>query len=171
MAFSMFIFGFQSSTVEVLHMSATGISLLFSLFGVLGLISQLVLLQQFIKIFKVKKALLFALIWVAVVFAVMFFAKSIIPFVAASIALGLVNNFVQPITQTILSEETSETEQGEMQGLNASYMSIGQIVGPIIAGAMATLSISAPFLGASALTILCVYLAIKIFSHKELKLV
>ncbi len=171
MAFSLFIFGFQSSTVQVLHMSPTGISLLFSLFGVLGLISQLVLLQKALKIFKVKKALLFSLTWVATVFAFMFFARSVVPFVIASVALGLVNNFVQPITQTILSEETEETEQGEMQGLNASYMSIGQIIGPILAGALATISISAPFLGASVLTVVCIYLAIKIFSHKELKLV
>ncbi len=171
MAFSMFIFGFQSSTVEVLHMSASGIALLFSLFGVLGLISQLFLLPRALKYFKVKKALLFALIWVTITFAVMFFTRSIVPFVIASVALGLINNFVQPITQTILSEETDETEQGEMQGINTSYMSIGQILGPIIAGAAATLSNSAPFIGASVLSAICIYLAIKIFSHKELKLV
>lgn len=171
MAFSMFIFGFQSSTVSVFHLTATQISIIFSLIGIVGLISQLFLLQRVIKHFKVKRALLFSLGWVSILFMVMFIVKSPILFVAACIAMSLINNFVQPITQTILSEETDETEQGEMQGLNTSYMSIGQILGPISAGALATISMSAPFLGASVLTVVCIYLALKIFSHKELKLV
>lgn len=169
MAFSMFIFGFQSSTVSVLHLSATQISIVFSLIGVVGLISQLFLLQRVIKLLKVKRALLFSLGWVAFLFMVMFFARTPILFVGACIAMSLINNFVQPITQTILSEETNDTEQGEMQGLNASYMSIGQILGPIVAGALATISISMPFLGASLLTLICIYLAVKIFSVKSVK--
>lgn len=163
MAFSMFIFGFQSSTVKVLNMSPNQISLLFTLFGALGLISQLVLLQQALKLLKIKKTLLFSLAWVAAIFIVMFFAKSILVFVIASIALGLVNSFVQPITQTILSEEVDDSEQGEMQGINASYMSIGQIIGPIIAGGLASISIMLPFLGASVLMIACLFIALKIF--------
>lgn len=163
MAFSMFIFGFQSSTVKVLNMSPNQISLLFTLFGALGLISQLVLLQQALKFLKIKKTLLYSLAWVAAIFIVMFFAKSILVFVIASIALGLVNSFVQPITQTILSEEVDDSEQGEMQGINASYMSIGQIIGPIIAGGLASISIMLPFLGASVLMIACLFIALKIF--------
>ncbi|MBP6882116.1 MAG: MFS transporter [Candidatus Levybacteria bacterium] len=163
MAFSMFIFGFQSSTVKVLNMSPNQISLLFTLFGALGLISQLVLLQQALKFLKIKKTLLYSLAWVAAIFIVMFLAKSILVFVIASIALGLVNSFVQPITQTILSEEVDDSEQGEMQGINASYMSIGQIIGPIIAGGLASISIMLPFLGASVLMIACLFIALKIF--------
>jgi len=163
MAFSMFIFGFQSSTVKVLQMSPNQISLLFTLFGALGLISQLILLQQALKFLKIKKTLLYSLIWVAGIFIVMFLAKSVLVFVLASIALGLVNSFVQPITQTILSEEVDDSEQGEMQGINASYMSIGQIVGPIIAGGLASISITLPFLGASILMIGCFFIALKIF--------
>lgn len=170
MAFSMFIFGFQSSTVQVLHMSENEIALLFSLFGVLGLISQVILLKQVLARLKIKNTLLFSLSWVSFVFFLMFFTRTTVMFTLASIALGLVNSFVQPITQTILSEETSEKEQGEMQGINASYMSIGQILGPIIAGSLATLSISAPFLGAGALTLVCLYLAHRIFSDRTINL-
>jgi DHA1 family multidrug resistance protein-like MFS transporter len=95
----------------------------------------------------------------------MFFTRSITEFVIANIALGLVNSFIQPLSQTILSEETDVKEQGEMQGLNASYMSIGQIVGPILAGIAATFSVRAPFIGASILIIVCFFLSFEIFAH------
>ena len=75
------------------------------------------------------------------------------------------NSFVQPLSQTILSEETDPKEQGEMQGLNASYMSIGQIIGPVLAGVATTFSITSPFFGAGLLVLVCFFLSFQIFSH------
>jgi MFS family permease len=164
-AFSMFIYAFQSSAVKVIHMTPVQISIVFTLFGVIGLFSQLVLLRIAMQRLKIKKTLYFALLWVGAMFICMFFAKTMVFFVAANIALALVNSFVQPITQTILSEETDEREQGEMQGVNASYMSIGQIIGPIFSGALASFSVPLPFLGGGVLIFICFYLAIQIFSH------
>jgi MFS family permease len=95
----------------------------------------------------------------------MFFTRSIVAFIIANIALGLVNSFIQPLSQTILSEETDETEQGEMLGINTSYMSIGQIAGPILAGALATYAVKLPFVGAGILVFICIFLSLQIFSH------
>lgn len=164
-AMAMFIYAFQSSSVKVLQMSANQISLVFTLYGVLGLISQLVLLGNASKRFGVKKTFQFALIWVGITYIAMFATRTIPTFIMASIALGLINGFIQPLIQTILSEETDETEQGEMMGINASYMSIGQIIGPIIAGVMATYAVPAPFLGAGILVLICFALSFTIFSH------
>jgi len=168
-AFSMFIYGFQSSAVKFYHMSANQISFLFTIFGVLGLFSQLVMLRFATKRFGVKRSFIFALIWISIVFFIMFFTGSILTFVIANVALGLVNSFIQPLSQTILSEEAEEHEQGGMQGLNASYMSIGQIIGPILAGIFATFSVKSPFIGAGFLSIGCIFLAFQIFSHLDKK--
>jgi MFS family permease len=168
-AFSMFIYGFQSASVKVYHFSANQIALLFTVFGVLGLFSQLVLLSQTSKRLGVKRTFIGALMWIAVVFVVMYLSRSVMAFIISNILLGLVNNFIQPLSQTILSREADESEQGEMQGLNASYTSLGQIIGPIIAGSLATFSVTAPFLGAGLLSAICIILAFQIFSHLDKK--
>lgn len=172
-ASSMFIYAFQSASVKILHMSPQQISLLFTLFGVLGLISQLVLLGRAQKLFGLKKTFLNALLWISFAYIFMFFARTIPLFVVASIMLGLINSFIQPLIQTILSEETDEREQGEMQGINTSYMSIGQIIGPILAGVCAEYSVSSPFMGAGFLVLVCYFLAFRIFAHmpKKIKIV
>lgn len=164
-SFSMFIYAFQSASVKVYHMSASQISLLFTVFGVLSLVAQLVTLQLATKTFGVKRTFITSLLWISIVFVVMSFTRSILAFIICNIALGLVNSFIQPLSQTILSEETDPKEQGEMQGLNASYMSIGQIVGPILAGIFATYSVTSPFLGAGLLAFGCFILSFQIFSH------
>ncbi|MEO6509118.1 MAG: MFS transporter [Patescibacteria group bacterium] len=168
-AFSMFIYAFQSASVKVYHLSANQIALLFTIFGALGLISQLVLLRTATKFFGKKRTFIYALLWIAIVFFVMYLSKSVIAFVVANIALGLVNNFIQPLSQTILSEETDEREQGEMQGINASYMSMGQIVGPILAGTAATFSVTSPFIGAGILTLACFLISFQIFANLDKK--
>ncbi|MFA9288965.1 MAG: MFS transporter, partial [Weeksellaceae bacterium] len=168
-AFSMFIYAFQASSIKLLDMTANQIALLFTLFGALGLVSQLILLQLATKKFGVKRTFMTALIWVAIVFIGMFFIRSIPVFVAACIALGLVNSFIQPLSQTILSEEVDQTEQGEMLGINASYLSIGQIIGPILAGLLATYSVASPYLGAGICVLICYGLSFVIFSHLDRK--
>ncbi len=164
-AFSMFIYTFQSASFHLYHMSANQIALVFSIFGGLNLISQVVTLGFATKTFGLKSTFVGALIWTASAFIALYFAKTIFSFIAANIFLGLVNSFIQPLSQTILSEETDQKEQGEIQGVNASYMSIGQIIGPIVAGGLATITINLPFIGSGILVYICVYLAFQIFTH------
>jgi MFS family permease len=164
-AFSMFIYAFQSSAVKIYHMSAGQISLVFTLFGIIGLISQVVLVGLVTKTFGVKKTFMTSLFLVGVAFITMYFTTAVTAFVVANVFLGLVNAYVQPLSLTILSEETDPKEQGEMQGINASYMSIGQIIGPILAGVAATFSVSSPFIGAGILTFVCYFLSFEIFAH------
>ncbi len=172
-SFSMFIYAFQSSSVKVYHMSANQISLVFTIFGVIGLISQIFLLSRVTKAFGLKNTFIGSLLLVGITFIGMYFTQTVPAFIAANIVLAFVNAYVQPLSQTILSEETDPKEQGEMQGLNASYMSIGQIIGPILAGVAATFSISSPFIGAGILVFICYFLSFQIFAHmpKKVKIV
>jgi len=75
---------------------------------------------------------------------------------------ALVNSLINPLIQTILSQETDARSQGAMQGLNASYMSIGQIVGPILGGAVASIGISYPFLLGGAFALACYFLSFRV---------
>lgn len=170
LAFAMFIYAFQPFTVHVLKLNPNQISLLFTLFGVLGLVSQMWFLGKFTKAFGLKKAYSGSFILVALGFVMMFLSTSLAFFVAASILVGLFNAVINPLTQAVLSRETDENSQGTMQGLNASYMSIGQIVGPIAGGALATMNIGLPFLAGSACILVCLFLSFSVMKpglHKE----
>jgi predicted MFS family arabinose efflux permease len=57
-------------------------------------------------------------------------------FLAISIIFSLFNSLVQPMISTLISLNTSPEEQGKMSGLNASYLSAANGIGPVIAGLM-----------------------------------
>ena len=71
------------------------------------------------------------------------------------VILGVFNSIAQTMITTLLSAETDEKSQGTIMGLNASYQSIGMIIGPILGGLVATISISSPFLIGSVLVMVC----------------
>jgi MFS family permease len=145
-AFGMFIYAFQPFSVKTLFLNERTVSLIFVLFGIVGLVSQLFLVSQIAKKFGTLRALTLALLTLTVSFVLFFFTKNIYMLIFASIIMGISNSSVQTLTQTVLSQETAPERQGEIMGINASYMSIGQILGPIVGGSLALLSIHYPFL-------------------------
>ncbi len=158
-ALGMFIFAFQPFSVKVLKMSPNQIALMFTLFGAVGLVTQLFILQRVVKFFGEKKAFAIALLISSVAYLLIFFTRSINVFLAITVGSGLANSFVAPLIQTLLSKETDEKSQGSIQGLNASYVSVGNILGPIIAGFLATSFLPLPFLISSFVIFTCFVLS------------
>lgn len=163
MAFSCaIIYGYQPFTLKILHVTQQGNAVLFTMFGIVGLIAQTFLVQRFSKIFGVKKAFSLGILFTALAFVAMFFSRNLAMFVIASIVLGVVNNTVQTLLPTILSQEADAKSQGSIMGLNASYQSIGMIIGPVLGGIVATLSIPLPFLVGSVFVFICFALSFKV---------
>jgi predicted MFS family arabinose efflux permease len=161
-AFGMFIYAFQPFSLKILHLSAQTVSLIFVLFGVVGLVSQVFLVSRVAQRLGTKKAFSFALSTLTVSFILFFFTGNIYTLVVASLIMGVANSTVQTLTQTMLSQQTSPERQGEIMGINASYMSIGQIAGPIVGGSLALLSIQYPFLAGGLLIFIAVLISRKI---------
>ncbi|HVT01728.1 MAG TPA: MFS transporter [Patescibacteria group bacterium] len=162
LSFTMFYFGFQPFTVKVLHLTPQQISLLFALFGGLGFITQMFLVQRVVKALSLKKALIWGFSIIAIVFIISYFIKSLIPFLVVTVIMGIISSLVQPLIATVLSSETDAKSQGTIFGLNSSFMSVGQIIGPVIGGGISEANPANPFLGAGIITLLCVYLSTKI---------
>lgn len=163
------IYGFQPFAYKVLHLTATQIAFLFTLFGVVGLISQLFLVQKFTQLLGLKKSFVFSFVLTAGALLIMFFSRSLPFFILGSIILGLFNGISQTLIPTILSRETDVKSQGSILGLNASYQSIGMILGPIIGGIVATIATPLPFLLGCGLLFFCFLLSrrVLITTHKE----
>jgi MFS family permease len=149
------MYGFQPFTMNVLKVSESSNAVLFTIFGVIGLISQTFLVGKISKILGMKKAFQISMLLTAVSFVMMFLSVSLPLFIAGMIVLALFNSVVQTLIPTILSQEADAKSQGSIQGLNASYQSIGMIFGPILGGVVATISVAFPFLVGAMLILVC----------------
>lgn len=164
------IYGFQPFTMNVLHMSESQNAILFTVFGVIGLISQTMIVGKISKSLGMKKAFQVSVLFTAASFVMMFFSTSLPLFIAAMLVLGIFNSVVQTLIPTILSQEVDAKSQGSIQGLNSSYQSIGMIFGPILGGVVATVSIPFPFIVGAALIFVCFLLSFRVLRpgvHKE----
>ncbi|OGK27550.1 hypothetical protein A3C28_05965 [Candidatus Roizmanbacteria bacterium RIFCSPHIGHO2_02_FULL_39_9] len=165
LAFSLFIFAYQPFSVKILHLSANQISLQFTLFGIVGLITQILLLSRFTKKFGLKPTFVGTFFLMSIAFILMFVVRNALLFAFVSIFLGLSNALANPLTQTILSQEVDEKSQGSIMGLNASYMSIGQIFGPILGGILAIFYLPSPFLASAVFALACFFLAFHVLKR------
>lgn len=156
------LYGFQPFTLNVLHMTLSQNALLFTMFGVLGLISQTFIVGSISRKLGNSKAFKVGMLLTALSFLIMFFSHSIVVFVAASVILALFNSIVQTLIPTILSQEADAKSQGTIMGLNASYQSVGMIFGPILGGIVATILVPLPFLVGSGLVLLCFLLSFEV---------
>lgn len=156
------VYGFQPFTMNILKISSSQNAMLFTLFGIVGLISQTFLVAWSTKLFGMKKALSLSILLTAGSFVLMFFSHSLGVFVIASLILALFNSIAQTLIPTILSQEADEKSQGSIMGLNASYQSIGMIVGPILGGVVATVAIPWTFMVGAALVIVCYALSFRV---------
>jgi predicted MFS family arabinose efflux permease len=59
---------------------------------------------------------------------------NVVYFVGVSILFSLFNSLVQPMINALISLNTQPEDQGTALGLNASYLSISNAIGPVIAG-------------------------------------
>lgn len=167
--FSLFIYAYQPLSVEVLRLTPTQISINFTIFGIVGLIAQALIIPRMTKRFGEKTMLrnaLFVSIWTFLGF---FFTRSLPMLIVVSIIHGLANGFVNPLVQALLSKEVDAHSQGAIQGINASYMSIGMILGPIVGGILATtMTIPSPFFFGSLVVVICFFLSMNILrKHTE----
>jgi MFS family permease len=164
------IYGFAPFTKNILQMTGSQNALLFTLFGVVGLIAQNLFVHRFSGKLGMKKSFSISILLTAVSFVLMAISGNLILFVLGSIILALFNSVVQTLLPTILSQEADEKSQGSIMGLNTSYQSIGMIIGPILGGIVATVAIPLPFFVGSVLVLVCYFLSFKILrpgTHKE----
>ncbi len=166
-AFSLFIYAYQPLSVEVLTLTPTQISVNFTLFGLTGLVAQAVVIPAAVRLFGDRKMLTAALFTAVFTFTGFFVTRSLAALITVSVVHALANGFVNPLVQALLSKEVDSQSQGAIQGLNASYVSIGMIAGPIAGGMLATLAIPLPFLAGSAVALACFVLSLRILGRHK----
>lgn len=152
-----FVIGFQSVTVDVLKFSPTQIGLIFTAFGLANVIMQGLGVRFLLKIFSVKKLLKWSLVFGVIFVGLMGFA------VYPTLFLALLGMYMfvppaAPFISTMVSNATKDEDQGGILGLSQSYTSLGQIIGPILAGLVTSFYTPAAFWITAAIWMLAIYL-------------
>lgn len=165
LAFNAFILGSQSITNDVLKLTPLQIGFYFSGTGLLSIIMQAAGVAFLVKVLKTKPKVVITSLMAAGVFAVvLFFAHSIVPFVLISFLFFVSSAPLMPLLSGLLSESVHPDEQGVVLGINQSYVSLGQIVGPLLAGAVIRYSHSAVYLVTGVLFFIGFWI---IYSHER----
>lgn len=138
-AMNAFFIGFQSFTVDVLLLTAAQIGVIFSVFGLINIIMQAggvrILLD---KVQSKRKILKISTLLVGLVYLALPFTRSLATFMPISLLNAVVGSPIMIVLPALLSDRTSKDDQGIMLGINQSLISVGQIIGPLIAGLVAT---------------------------------
>lgn len=152
-----FVIGFQSVTVDILKFTPTQIGLIFTAFGVANIIMQGFGVRLLLKKFSSRQLLKWSLVLGVLFVGLMGFA--IYPFWFL-LLLGMYM-FIPPsapFISAMISNATKDEDQGGILGLSQSYTSLGQIIGPVVAGLATSFYTPAAFWMTAAIWLVGIYL-------------
>ncbi len=166
-AFSLLIYAYQPMAAKVLHLNARQVSMNFTIIGLMGVVGQAVVVPFLIKRFKEKDLLVVSLIGQVVTFCGFALAGNWGALILVSIINSLVGSPVQPVISSFLTKEADVKSQGEILGISASYMSLGNIFGPLIGGIAASFTLRMPFFVGAFLMAVSALMAKTIVVHRH----
>lgn len=120
------------------------ISILITLGAVIGIIIQVWLIDKAIKRLGEYKLIRLSLLMTSVALFLMIIKINFIYLLIVSSIFFAFNSFLRPTVNTMLSNEAGD-KQGFVSGLNNTYNSMGNIIGPIMAGHLFDIYINLPY--------------------------
>lgn len=160
------IIGFQTFSVDVLQINPTQIGILYAGFGVSGIIMQLSV-PLLTKWFSSKATIL--LLSTMMCLAAMFITGLTNEFITFTIGIciyGLFNGLRNPMINALIADRIDQNEQGKILGINQSYASIGQTLGPVTAGFAALISVHGIFFLSSFYILIALLLSFRLKSKE-----
>lgn len=143
------------------------------MFGIIGLTSAIIqggFIGYINKMMSKKKILIVASFIIMISLALIPYAGSFLGLAIVSIVLSYGTGTFQPTVLSLISEVTTEAEQGITLGLNQSLASFARVLGPLWGGfAFEYLGYPFPFLTGSAFTLIIFLLAV-FYLPKKIKL-
>jgi predicted MFS family arabinose efflux permease len=158
-SFTIFTFAFQPFFLNVLGQNARNLAIMFAVFGVVGFVTQVFGLEPLRKRFNLIHILALMLAARGVLFLLMPAFPNILAFGIITLVFSAVNSFPMPLIDALLSLKSGPNEQGEVMGINASYLSFSNAIGPATAGLLVSVSYSFPFWITGVLTLLTAWFA------------
>ena len=152
--FTIFTFAFQPFFLNVLNQDAKGLAMMFALVGILGFVSQVFALESLSKRFNLINIIAVSLFLRGITFLLMPSFPTYGAFIIIMVIFGVVNSFPMPLIDTVLSLNSNTREQGEVLGINSSFLSMSNAIGPVISGLLVSLDYTTPLWITGILTVL-----------------
>lgn len=133
-----FIIGFQSYTNDILHLNPTQIGFMFVAVGIVNILAQGFGIRVLLNKVKNKKLIVqVSFLLSGIVLSMLALQSNLYLFVGILMLFAVLLSPIAPIVTGLLSERVKGEDQGGILGINQSYTSLGQIFGPLVAGAVA----------------------------------
>lgn len=164
--FTMLI-GFQTFSVDNLKLNPTQIGLFYGGFGISGILMQMLVPAVKKVISSQATILLISTLFCLGMMMMAGFATGIILFAISIGIYGLFNGLRNPMLNAIIADRNDENERGQVMGINQSYASIGQTLGPITAGLITAISIHSIFFLSSLYILIALLFSIRLISKEK----
>jgi multidrug resistance protein len=160
------IIGFQTFSVDVLKISPTQIGILYAGFGISGIVMQLSV-PLLTKWFPSKTTILMlSTVLCMIAMFITGLTNEFLTFVTGICIYGLFNGLRNPMINAIIADRIGHNEQGQILGINQSYNSIGQTLGPVTAGFAALISVHSVFFLSSCYILFALLLSFRLKSKE-----
>lgn len=156
LAFAMWetTFGLFVNDRAPFHYSGTGFSYLLAYVGFVTALIQGGLIGRLVEKWGEKSVLLGGCAAMVLSFGMIPAAGHLAPLLAALALLGAGFAFIRPCTYSILSQQSSATDQGKVLGAAQAASSLTRVIGPVTGGFLYTWNLTVPFWTGTALMLL-----------------
>jgi DHA1 family tetracycline resistance protein-like MFS transporter len=155
-------------TNERLGWGEKEIGWVFGLFGVIMFVVQGFLIGGIARLFGSVRVVIVGALLAAAGLVAIAVSYSVVPLIGALLLLGLGLGVTQPLLSTLASEYAGSEQRGAVLGFAQSAGGLARTVGPPLWGALyASVSASAPFLGAAVAAMLGFFLALALRTNKD----
>jgi DHA1 family multidrug resistance protein-like MFS transporter len=159
--FSFGIANFQSTLTMFLtykfNFTPNDIAIVMTVGGFVGVVVQGFALNKLFDVFGEMKIILFGLLVAAISLFGMLFVSSFFIIIVVATIFSTSTTLIRPAVNTLISK-TAGDEQGYAAGMNNSYMSLGNMIGPALAGTLFDWHMNIPFTFGSIILIGCFFL-------------
>lgn len=125
--------------------TAKDIAFMITATGVVSVIVQLFIVDRIVRRFGETAILITFLLVAAAGFLLSLIAGNYPMFFAVSLIIFMASSILRPVLNTMISK-MAEGEVGFAMGMNNAYMSIGNVLGPLLAGLLYDVNIVYPFI-------------------------
>ncbi|UJF26583.1 MFS transporter [Planococcus sp. 107-1] len=139
--------------------TAKDIAFMITATGVVSVIVQLFIVDRIVRRFGEVAILVFFLGVTAVGFLFSLFAGSYAMFFGVSLVIFMATSILRPVLNTLISK-MAEGEVGFAMGMNNAYMSIGNVIGPLLAGVLYDVNIIYPFILGLAMLLVTMFITV-----------
>ncbi len=135
----------------------TDIAIVMTCGGFVGVIVQAFALNKLIKVFGEMKIIMFGLLVAAISLYAMLYVSGYYLILLVATLFSTATTLIRPAVNTLISK-TAGDEQGYAAGMNNSYMSLGNMIGPAMAGTLFDWHMSLPFTFGAIILVGCFFL-------------